>query len=98
MATHPNQLNSQEPTFFSTTIRVNVAHGLIGTVHEHANEEEKFALIKTACVKAWVMAPFLSKAPTMNCSATKHPMSLSSLPRNSMTSAKSKSETQIAIL
>jgi len=45
-------LVSQEPTLFSTTIKANVAHGLIGTVHEHASEEEKFALIKTACAKA----------------------------------------------
>jgi ATP-binding cassette subfamily B (MDR/TAP) protein 1 len=45
-------LVSQEPTLFATTIRENVAHGLIGTEHEHASEEEKFALIKDACVKA----------------------------------------------
>jgi ATP-binding cassette subfamily B (MDR/TAP) protein 1 len=45
-------LVSQEPTLFATTIKGNVAHGLIGTEHEHATEEEKFALIKEACVKA----------------------------------------------
>jgi ATP-binding cassette subfamily B (MDR/TAP) protein 1 len=45
-------LVSQEPTLFATTIKGNVAHGLVGTEHEHANEEEKFALIKDACVKA----------------------------------------------
>jgi ATP-binding cassette subfamily B (MDR/TAP) protein 1 len=45
-------LVSQEPTLFATTIKGNVAHGLIGTKYEHANEEEKFALIKEACVKA----------------------------------------------
>jgi ATP-binding cassette subfamily B (MDR/TAP) protein 1 len=45
-------LVSQEPTLFATTIKGNVAHGLIGTVHEHAPEEEKFALIKEACIKA----------------------------------------------
>lgn len=45
-------LVSQEPTLFATTIKGNVAHGLIGTKHEHATEEEKFALIKEACIKA----------------------------------------------
>jgi len=45
-------LVSQEPTLFATTIKGNVAHGLIGTEYEHATEEEKFALIKEACVKA----------------------------------------------
>ena len=45
-------LVSQEPTLFATTIRGNVAHGLIGTKYENATEEEKFVLIKEACVKA----------------------------------------------
>jgi len=45
-------LVSQEPTLFATTIKENVAHGLIGTEHEHASEEEKFALIEDACGKA----------------------------------------------
>lgn len=45
-------LVSQEPTLFATSIKGNVAHGLIGTKHENATEEEKFALIKEACVKA----------------------------------------------
>ncbi|KZP07068.1 hypothetical protein FIBSPDRAFT_804345, partial [Athelia psychrophila] len=45
-------LVSQEPTLFATTIRANVAHGLIGTPHEHAPSEVQFALIKEACVKA----------------------------------------------
>ncbi|KAI5121086.1 hypothetical protein M0805_008599 [Coniferiporia weirii] len=45
-------LVSQEPVLFATTIKGNVAHGLIGTKWEHASEEEKFALIKEACVKA----------------------------------------------
>ncbi|KAJ7087513.1 P-loop containing nucleoside triphosphate hydrolase protein [Mycena epipterygia] len=45
-------LVSQEPTLFATTIKGNVAHGLINTKYEHASEEEKFALIKEACVKA----------------------------------------------
>jgi ATP-binding cassette subfamily B (MDR/TAP) protein 1 len=43
---------SQEPTLFNTTIKGNVAHGLINTNYEHASEEEKFALIKEACIKA----------------------------------------------
>ncbi|KAK0232730.1 P-loop containing nucleoside triphosphate hydrolase protein [Armillaria fumosa] len=45
-------LVSQEPTLFSTTIRANVAHGLIGTKYENGSEEEKFSLIKEACIKA----------------------------------------------
>jgi ATP-binding cassette subfamily B (MDR/TAP) protein 1 len=45
-------LVSQEPTLFATTIKGNVAHGLVGTKYEHASEEEKFSLIKEACVKA----------------------------------------------
>lgn len=45
-------LVSQEPSLFATTIKENVGHGLIGTKWEHASEEEKLALIKTACVKA----------------------------------------------
>jgi ATP-binding cassette subfamily B (MDR/TAP) protein 1 len=45
-------LVSQEPTLFATTIKGNVAHGLIGTKYEHASEEEKFALVKEACLKA----------------------------------------------
>jgi ATP-binding cassette, subfamily B (MDR/TAP), member 1 len=42
-------LVSQEPILFATTIKGNVAHGLIGTEYEHASEEKKFALIKSAC-------------------------------------------------
>jgi len=42
-------LVTQEPVLFATTIKGNVAHGLIGTEHEHASEEKKFALIKNAC-------------------------------------------------
>ncbi|KAH8078408.1 multidrug resistance protein 1 [Cristinia sonorae] len=45
-------LVSQEPTLFATSIKGNVAHGLIGTPFEHASEEEKFKLIKEACIKA----------------------------------------------
>jgi ATP-binding cassette, subfamily B (MDR/TAP), member 1 len=45
-------LVSQEPTLFLTTIKANVAHGLICTVHEHASEEEQFSHIKATCVKA----------------------------------------------
>ena len=55
-------LVSQEPTLFGTTIRGNIAHGLIGTVHENASEEEKFALIKEAAVKANA-DDFISKLP-----------------------------------
>ncbi|KAK0201833.1 P-loop containing nucleoside triphosphate hydrolase protein [Desarmillaria ectypa] len=55
-------LVSQEPTLFATTIRGNVAHGLIGTKYENASEEEKFALIKEACVKANADG-FITKLP-----------------------------------
>ncbi|KAG6857152.1 hypothetical protein H0H87_008722 [Tephrocybe sp. NHM501043] len=55
-------LVSQEPTLFATTIKGNVAHGLIGTKHEHASEEEKFALIKEACIKANADG-FITKLP-----------------------------------
>ncbi|KAF8957257.1 multidrug resistance protein 1 [Flammula alnicola] len=55
-------LVSQEPTLFATTIRGNVAHGLIGTKHEHASEEEKEALIKEACIKANADG-FITKLP-----------------------------------
>lgn len=55
-------LVSQEPTLFATTIRGNVEHGLINTVHEHASPDEKFALVKEACVKANADG-FISKLP-----------------------------------
>ena len=55
-------LVSQEPTLFATTIKGNVAHGLINTKHEHASEDEKMALIKEACIKANADG-FISKLP-----------------------------------
>lgn len=55
-------LVSQEPTLFATTIKGNVAHGLINTPHEHASEEEKLALVKEACIKANADG-FISKLP-----------------------------------
>lgn len=55
-------LVSQEPTLFATTIKGNVAHGLINTPYEHASEDEKFALIKEACIKANADG-FISKLP-----------------------------------
>lgn len=45
-------LVSQEPTLFNTSVKENVAYGLIGTPHEHAPLEEKEALIKEACVQS----------------------------------------------
>ncbi|KAI0361184.1 multidrug resistance protein 1 [Trametes cingulata] len=56
-------LVSQEPTLFSTTIKANVAHGLIGTRYENASEEEKFRLVKEACVMANADS-FISKLPS----------------------------------
>lgn len=55
-------LVSQEPTLFATTIKGNVAHGLINTKHENASEEEKLALVKEACIKANADG-FISKLP-----------------------------------
>lgn len=55
-------LVSQEPTLFATTIRGNVAHGLINTPYEHSSEEEKFKLIKEACIKANADG-FITKLP-----------------------------------
>ena len=55
-------LVSQEPTLFATTIKDNVEHGLIGTKHEDASDEEKFALVKEACIKANADG-FISKLP-----------------------------------
>lgn len=55
-------LVSQEPTLFATTIKGNVAHGLIGTKWEHAPEDEKMALIKEACIKANADG-FITKLP-----------------------------------
>jgi len=45
-------LVSQEPVLFATTIKENVAHGLIGSPYEHTSDEEKFKLIKDACIKS----------------------------------------------
>ena len=55
-------LVSQEPVLFATTIKGNVAHGLIGTKWENASEMEKFELIKEACVKANAHG-FITKLP-----------------------------------
>ncbi|KAJ2930895.1 hypothetical protein H1R20_g6196, partial [Candolleomyces eurysporus] len=55
-------LVSQEPILFATTIKENVAHGLINTQWENAPEEKKFELIKDACIKANADG-FISKLP-----------------------------------
>ncbi|CCM03554.1 uncharacterized protein FIBRA_05690 [Fibroporia radiculosa] len=55
-------LVSQEPTLFATTIKGNVAHGLIGTKWEHVSDDEKMALIKEACIKANADG-FITKLP-----------------------------------
>lgn len=55
-------LVSQEPVLFATSIKNNVGHGLVGTQWEKAPEEEKFAMIKEACVKANADG-FISKLP-----------------------------------
>ncbi|KZV84576.1 multidrug resistance protein 1 [Exidia glandulosa HHB12029] len=45
-------LVSQEPVLFATTIKTNVAHGLVGTQWESADEEKKMELVREACVKS----------------------------------------------
>ncbi|KAI0830713.1 P-loop containing nucleoside triphosphate hydrolase protein [Trametes gibbosa] len=55
-------LVSQEPILFSTSIKSNVAHGLIGTQYENASEDEKLRLVKEACVMANADG-FVSKLP-----------------------------------
>ena len=55
-------LVSQEPVLFSTTIKENVAHGLMGSPYEHASDEEKFKLIQEACIKSNADG-FITKLP-----------------------------------
>ena len=55
-------LVSQEPVLFSTTIRKNVEHGLVGTPHQNASPEEKLQLVMEACIKANADR-FISKLP-----------------------------------
>jgi ATP-binding cassette subfamily B (MDR/TAP) protein 1 len=55
-------LVSQEPVLFATTIKENVAHGLINTSYEHASEKDKFELIKQACINSNADG-FISKLP-----------------------------------
>ncbi|KAG2345376.1 P-loop containing nucleoside triphosphate hydrolase protein [Suillus weaverae] len=55
-------LVSQEPVLFATTIRGNIAHGLIGTQYEDASDEEKLRLIKAACIKSNA-DDFISRLP-----------------------------------
>ena len=45
-------LVSQEPVLFSTTIKENIAYGLICSPYEHASEEEKFKFVREACIKS----------------------------------------------
>lgn len=52
----------QEPTLFSTTVKENVAHGLINTQWENVSDDQKFALIKEACIKANADS-FIAKLP-----------------------------------
>jgi len=53
---------SQEPTLFSTTIRLNIAYGLIRTMYENASEEVKTTLVKNASIKAKADS-FITKLP-----------------------------------
>ncbi|KAL1745562.1 P-loop containing nucleoside triphosphate hydrolase protein [Schizophyllum fasciatum] len=45
-------LVSQEPTLFATSVRQNVAHGLINSRWEHAPPETQFELVQRACITA----------------------------------------------
>ncbi|KAJ7207327.1 ste6-like protein [Mycena haematopus] len=45
-------LVAQEPVLFSSTVRDNVAYGLLNSQYENAPEAEKFARIQEACVQA----------------------------------------------
>jgi ATP-binding cassette subfamily B (MDR/TAP) protein 1 len=56
-------LVSQEPILFSTTIRQNVEHGLVGTPHQTASPEERMRLVREACIKANADG-FISKLPS----------------------------------
>ena len=53
----------QEPVLFSTTIRKNIEHGLVGTPHQNASPEEKQRLVREACYKANADG-FISKFPS----------------------------------
>jgi ATP-binding cassette subfamily B (MDR/TAP) protein 1 len=55
-------LVSQEPTLFATSIKGNVAHGLIGSRFEHVSEEEKTKLVLDACIMANADS-FIEKLP-----------------------------------
>lgn len=55
-------LVSQEPTLFSTTIRANIAHGLINTPFQHASEQEQQKLIIDAANMANAHG-FISQLP-----------------------------------
>lgn len=55
-------LVSQEPVLFATTVRGNVEHGLIGSKWENASDEERFNLVKQACIDANAH-DFITKLP-----------------------------------
>ena len=55
-------LVSQEPTLFGTTIYENIRHGLIGTKHENASEQEQRGLIVNAA-KMSNAHDFVSRLP-----------------------------------
>ncbi|GAC94191.1 multidrug resistance protein [Pseudozyma hubeiensis SY62] len=55
-------LVSQEPTLFSTTIRANIAHGLINTPYQHVSDEEQEKLITDAAKMANAHG-FISQLP-----------------------------------
>ncbi|KAF4599044.1 GTPase-activating protein [Pleurotus pulmonarius] len=55
-------LVSQEPALFATTILENVAHGLVNTPYEHSTHDERFKLVREACLKANAH-DFISKLP-----------------------------------
>lgn len=55
-------LVSQEPVLFGTSIKNNVAYGLVGTAWEGVEEAEKMKLVEAACIKANAHT-FIQKLP-----------------------------------
>lgn len=56
------RLVQQEPVLFSGTIFDNVAHGLLGTVHENCTPEKKMELVQNACIDAFAH-DFIERLP-----------------------------------
>jgi ABC-type multidrug transport system fused ATPase/permease subunit len=75
-------LVSQEPTLFTTSVKENVAHGLIGTEYEDAPQEQKDALIKEACIKLNADGFITATQPTAMTPLSVNMVSFSPVVRN----------------